>query len=239
MKASKFLFIFLILSLTYKGYSQKKINQRDENNFKTGHWIYYGKDRPELNFCLECKIEEGEYINDRKEGVWIKYHSNGNPKLKGEFENGRPRGTYEKYWENGCLKERGCFRNSTCLNDTVYFYSEEGVLIRTDLIRYKYTPNGTIKEESDCSLNNNKTNIGATESFNQNIQNNTTINTKGVPFDPEGYNKVYTKENELYLEGIFKNGLLWDGKHYVFDIDGILLKIEVYKEGKCVGEGQL
>lgn len=244
MKIYKYLFIFLILSLTSFGFSQKDTNQRDENNFKTGHWIYYGKDRPELDFCSECKVEEGDFINDRKEGVWIKYHSNGNPKLKGEFENGRPHGSYEKFWENGIIKERGCFRNTKCLNDSVYFYNEEGVLIRTDLIKYKYSPNGKIKESSDCSRKNDTITNDRSVNPDQNKQNQEIIyqpsmNTKSVPFNPDGYNKVYNEKNELYLEGIFNNGLLWDGKHYVFDLDGILLKVEVYKEGKYFGEGQL
>jgi antitoxin component YwqK of YwqJK toxin-antitoxin module len=65
------------------------------------------------------------------------------------------------------------------------------------------------------------------------------MNTKGIPFNPDGYNKVYNEKNELYLEGIFKNGLLWDGKHYLYDRDAILLKVEVYKDGKYFSEGQI
>lgn len=244
MKVSNFILTLFILASSVFGFSQKKINQTDGNNFKTGHWIYYGKDRPEMNYCSDCKVEEGEYVNDRKEGVWIKYYSNGNPKLKGEFKNGRPHGPYEKFWENGNIKERGCFRNKTCLNDSVYFYNEEGELIRTDLIKYKYSPNGRIKESSDCTMKNDTITNNRSVNSIQNEQNHkifysSSKNTKGVPFNPDGYNKVYNEKNELYLDGIFKNGLLWDGKHYIYDSDQILLYVEIYKEGKFLKKGQL
>ena len=41
------------------------------------------------------------------------------------------------------------------------------------------------------------------------------------------------------MDGIFKNGQLWDGKVYTYDRDGILQRVLVYKEGKYNSEGQL
>jgi 6-pyruvoyltetrahydropterin/6-carboxytetrahydropterin synthase len=58
-------------------------------------------------------------------------------------------------------------------------------------------------------------------------------------FNPNGYNKVYNDIKELWLEGEFKQGQLWDGRLYVYDEDGLLLKIEVYKEGVFHSLGQL
>ena len=53
------------------------------------------------------------------------------------------------------------------------------------------------------------------------------------------YNKVYNDDDELWLDGKFKSGKLWDGKLYKYDSDGILLKIEIWKEGKYHSDGQL
>ncbi len=39
---------------------------------KQGKWIYFGKDRPETGTPPAGKVEEGKYIDDRKEGFWIK-----------------------------------------------------------------------------------------------------------------------------------------------------------------------
>jgi ribosomal protein S1 len=41
------------------------------------------------------------------------------------------------------------------------------------------------------------------------------------------------------LDGIFKNGNLWEGKVYEYDKDGILLKVKVFKEGVYHSDGQL
>jgi hypothetical protein len=41
------------------------------------------------------------------------------------------------------------------------------------------------------------------------------------------------------MDGQFKNSRLWDGKLYVYDSEGILLKIEIWKEGKYHSDGQL
>ena len=70
-----------------------KLNRKDDQGRKQGKWIYYGKDRPESGIPAEGKVEEGKYVDDRKEGIWIKYHNDGvTPKLKGEYENNRPKG---------------------------------------------------------------------------------------------------------------------------------------------------
>ena len=63
--------------------------------------------------------------------------------------------------------------------------------------------------------------------------------TKGKPFEKDGYNKVYNGDEELWMDGKFKSGKLWDGKLYKYDSDGILLKIEIWKNGKYHSDGQL
>jgi antitoxin component YwqK of YwqJK toxin-antitoxin module len=66
----------------------------------------------------------------------------------------------------------------------------------------------------------------------------------GIPHDgrkvnSNGYNKLYNKNSELVLEGDFKKNLLYNGKYYKYDSDGILLKLEIWKNGKYHSDGQL
>jgi antitoxin component YwqK of YwqJK toxin-antitoxin module len=63
--------------------------------------------------------------------------------------------------------------------------------------------------------------------------------TKGVKWQPNGYNKVYNEDDEIWQDGVFKDAKLWDGKVYVYDRDGILLKVKVYKSGVYHSDGQL
>ena len=62
--------------------------------------------------------------------------------------------------------------------------------------------------------------------------------TKGVTFFPEGYNKVYNVNDEIWLDGNFKEGQLYDGKVYVYSSNGLLKKIKIFKEGKFHSIGQ-
>ena len=65
------------------------------------------------------------------------------------------------------------------------------------------------------------------------------FNTKGVLFQPNGYNKVYNSTDEIWQDGTFKNGQLWEGKVYEYDKDGILLKVKIFKNGVYHSDGQL
>ncbi len=80
-----FLKLCIICMVTISGFTfAQKINKKDEQGKKQGHWIYFGKDRPGTGFPEEGKVEEGDFKDDRKEGIWIKYHIDGKtPKLKG------------------------------------------------------------------------------------------------------------------------------------------------------------
>lgn len=85
---------FLSCFCTTLSYSQylpkpKNINQKDDKG-KQGHWIIYGIDRKETGYEDSAIVEEGNYINDRKEGIWYKYEADGVLKLAGEYKNNRP-----------------------------------------------------------------------------------------------------------------------------------------------------
>ena len=111
--------------LNNKGWNNENgdtINKVEENNLKQGHWIYFGKmmDLPE--FKPDQKVEEGEYRNSRKEGIWEKYFPNGKTRSEISFMNNRPDGDYRIYYENGRLEEKGVWRNDRNLKSFKRFY---------------------------------------------------------------------------------------------------------------------
>jgi len=65
-------------------------NRIDNNGMKQGYWIYYGKDRPQKGYPDTCKIEEGRYVNDRKEGLWRRYNMDGSIRIEAVYHNNRP-----------------------------------------------------------------------------------------------------------------------------------------------------
>ena len=111
----------------------------------------------------------------------------------------------------------------------------------------RYWPNGDVKEKivygADGSVQETSGEIAMVNTAEQGVQ---ISNAKKAPkpeasdsFKPNDYNKVLNDDKEIWMEGEFKNGLLWDGKLYIYDEDGLLLKLEIYKEGVYISDGQL
>ncbi|MEO9532607.1 MAG: hypothetical protein ABJG68_16390 [Crocinitomicaceae bacterium] len=67
----------------------------------------------------------------------------------------------------------------------------------------------------------------------------TGVTKNGTNFNPNGYNKLYNKDDELWLDGDFRDSKLYDGKAYICDKDGILLNIEIWRKGKFIEYGNL
>lgn len=283
-----FVFVGLMLSspLAYAGDDQGggNLNIKDEQGRKQGKWIFYGKDRPAAGYPAEGKIEEGTYRDDRKEGLWVKYHNDGvTKKLAGEYRNNRPSGKYTKYYPDGTVRESGTFSKNKHY-DSLKRFHENGVLEyeasyndagrEQGTVKYYYangqeefvyesqngTPtgkatryyeNGDIKEIIYYGANGEVTRSEQRDMVNpavtpvnpgqsrQTAPKVVTPRTKGVRFQPNGYNKVYNDNDEIWQDGEFRNGRLWDGKVYEYDGDGILLKVKVFKKGLYHSDGQL
>lgn len=260
------------------------INQKDSQGRKQGKWVYFGKDRPTAGFPADGKIEEGPYKDDRKEGIWIKYHNDGEtPKLKGEYHNNRPSGTYTKFYPDGKVRETGSFSHNKYSGNLKRYhengqveydgnYDEEGRENGTIKYYYpngqlefeynsnegvptgkatRYYENGDIKESivygSDGSVQksevkemvNPQVKVSDPGASKEKAPSISQPRTKGAPFKPNGYNKVYNDNDEIWQDGDFRSGRLWDGKVYEYDSDGILLKVKVFKNGVYHSDGQL
>jgi len=266
------LFLALLPAFLYAQENERKIDEKG----KQGHWIFFGRDRPGTGIPPEGKVEEGRYVNDRKEGKWIKYHDDGKtPKLIGFYVNNRGAGPYSKFHPNGVLKEKGNFVSNHNIDSLKRWY-ENGQLeyeaffdekgIGTGRVNW-YHPNGRLErtyiiengEISKCECyedNGSFKGTCQTVSCPQPVQSPTYEQieahkqlslppipekpiTNGEAFRENGYNKVYNNDRELWFDGIFKDGKLFDGKFYLYDHDGILNAVLIYRNGKYVGDGQL
>ena len=74
------------------------INLVDEENRKQGYWIEY---------CNGTKIREGNYIDNKKSGIWKNYRKDGSLSYTIQFMNGQPNGEMCSFYANGKLLERG------------------------------------------------------------------------------------------------------------------------------------
>lgn len=278
-----YLLLILLFTASYSFAQSDTLNQVDENGMKQGYWIVYGRDMPEKGYPADGIIEEGYYVDDRKQGTWIKYHEDGvTPRLKGEYVNGRPNGDYIKYHVTGQPREIGNYTNRKQVGK-FEIYSEEGVLLQEKTfndegredgkVAYyypdgtpefvmekkdgkvvgtatRYWPNGDVKqvitynEDGSVKSKEDKPMVNSPKEETQVAGAGGPRGDKGVikdgtSFQKNGYNKIYNDNDELWMDGEFKNGRLWNGKLYKYDSDGILLKIEIWKEGKYHSDGQL
>jgi len=68
---------------------------------RTGKWIENIGDR----------VNEGEYRNDKKEGLWVSKFSNGKTASKGNYVAGSPNGEHVLYYDNGNVREIQTYTN--------------------------------------------------------------------------------------------------------------------------------
>lgn len=274
------LFFTLFLFFTFNSYwSQNKL---DQSGNKTGNWVFKGKDHPFSNYPKDSKVEEGNFISSRKEGIWVRYHRDGRtPKLKGNYRNNRPEGFYIRYYsnakkmeeatfvqnkykgnciryfKNGKIAYRGNYNNSGEESGKIqYFYKNGKPQLAYSAKNGKpfgtikhYYRNGSLKYEVILDASGQKESIRTYEPSIKNpvpvVRDNSlkpprvvSRNTRGVSFEEFGYNKLYNKNDEIWMDGTFRNGILWDGKVYEYDMDGIIMKVKVYKNGKYHSDGQ-
>ena len=249
-------FLFGVLFFSLVSFSQSDtLNQIDSLGQKQGYWIIYGKDKPGKGVCDTCKIEEGPYLNNRKNGEWIIYHKDGvTPRLIGVFINGRPNGgwvkirSYTNEYDSGCPKSALNFnKNGKQHGINILYYDCDSLHPNLGQIEvkykmnngekidtlYRYYRNGDLKQyviyNADHSVksvkNFNRVNPVVKQDYTEQIDSNNLCKS--------------WLNGELYFEGECRNGKIWTGKKYVYDSDGILLKIEIWKEGKYYGAGKL
>ena len=278
---SKLIFTCCLLLATFFVHAQ---NKKDVHGKRTGKWVYTGADKPNSGIAKTGKVEEGIYVNGRKEGVWTKYHKDGKtPKLKGNYVDNRPDGAYTRYYSSGQIKEQGSFSKNGYKGELIRYYTNGKISYKalynnegkeTGKVQYfhengkialeytmknglltgkvsRFNGQGNLIESFDVSstgsISNVKSFSNAPKPTNQGNTTGSVIyppkianpRTKGLKFVTNGYNKVYNSNDEIWMEGDFKNGQLWDGKVYDYDNDGILQKVRIFKAGRYHSDGQL
>ncbi len=224
------------------------------DNRKEGEWVKYHKDgkTPRL---------KGNYINNRPNGPYTKFWENGVMMEEGKFTSGKQVEVFRRYYDTGVVSQEKFFNNDGKEDGKIRYFHPNGKLefeyTKKDGVTIgaatRYYPNGDVKEEL---MYNSDGTIGSRiekERVNAQFDSAPEVvtppktapspgsegSTNGKRFKKNGYNKIYNKDQELWMDGEFKDGRLWDGKLYKYDNDGILLKIEIWKKGSYHSDGQL
>lgn len=155
--------------------------------------------------------QEFNYNNTgKREGAQKYYYENGKIMIEGEWAEGKESGILKEYYENGDLKAEKNFNGGTLDPATTKTYEPKKPLAKTTELK-------PIDTTPAVAKNDEKPNLGA--------------------FNGNGYAKLYGSNKQITKDGTFSNYKLIDGKEYIYNKDGILQKIEIYKKGVYVGDG--
>ncbi len=112
----------LIGSLTAATFSDVISNAFDENGRKTGYWVIDGSIKKMPGYGPDQIIEEGNYIANKKEGLWKRYFANGNIQSEITFIHNIPNGYYKTYFDNGNIEEEGNWVNNRNTGNFTRYY---------------------------------------------------------------------------------------------------------------------
>lgn len=102
-------------------------NVIDQNKLKQGHWIYLNKDKKLPGYRADQKVEEGDYIDNLKDGKWLFYFNNDKVKEQLTYQRNLPNGPAVFYYPNGNKKEEGTWKNGQWIGEYKFYY-ENGQL---------------------------------------------------------------------------------------------------------------
>jgi antitoxin component YwqK of YwqJK toxin-antitoxin module len=87
--------------------SPDTLNRLDEMGRKQGWWQISAPMENKPDYTNGQLIEEGQYTNSKRIGVWRRYWPNGKVMSEIAYQMGRPRGEYRTYYPDGKVEEQG------------------------------------------------------------------------------------------------------------------------------------
>jgi antitoxin component YwqK of YwqJK toxin-antitoxin module len=206
-------------------------------------------------------ISEITYANNVPNGPYKTYYKTGILEEQGNWSFNKNIGEFKRYHPNGIISQEFKFNNSGIRNGLQKYYHENGQIElevsitngKEEGLLKRYYPNGDIKETKQFeggsmasgSINTyamKKPYVKVDETPAVPIRTTKTVDND-IPnvavFKDTGNNTLYNRDRQVTQSGYFKNGRLWNGKWNKYDSNGLLESIEVYKEGKFIGNAPL
>lgn len=134
------LFSITAFSQTSETYKGKKVNEKDAAGQKQGHWVILNTGGKFAGFAEGELTEEGDYLDNKKIGIWTKYYPGGVKKHELTFTNNQPNGYAKFYYKDGLLQEEGMWKDNKWVGEYRY-YHENGNLF------YNWVYNASGKRE--------------------------------------------------------------------------------------------
>jgi antitoxin component YwqK of YwqJK toxin-antitoxin module len=232
--------------------SQKVEEGKYGDNKKTGQWREY--------YCNSNPKSILTFNNGRPDGSAVMYHENGKVSEEGVWKNQRWTGAYKLYYPNGQVQHEFNYNTSGKREGkSVYYYENGEVAIEGSFADGKET--GVFKEfyengetKAVKEYNGGLVNTATLKEFE--LKNpvetvvkkvkpaaaavvkvdETTVDNKKSKGPLNGHHVLYDKQRRVSKDGEFVNNVLVEGKSFVYDDNGILIRIAYFKEGSYAGD---
>jgi antitoxin component YwqK of YwqJK toxin-antitoxin module len=244
------------------GYSdQDKVEEGAyKDNLKQGLWLQYFP-----GGALKNKIT---FKDNRPEGYTVSYFASGKVCEEGIWKNNRWVGDYKLCYENGVVQHQFHYTdNGKRDGPQQYFYPNGQKMIDCNFSAGKqtgasteYYDDGSVKAKEN--FNNGELDQSSSQTFPpkaNSTPDNAAVeaakdapkpqvtqvkadekpNIPQTPFNGQGYWKLYNKNKQIVKDGNFVNGHLADGKEYIYNDDGILKRIAVYRSSVYQGDAPI
>ena len=182
-------------------------SQEDSLSKPKGKWVIFGKERPttqkphtphfhgyEVHYWLDStKESEGEYIHNKKNGIWLYYYRDGiTLKLKETWVNGNLDGLYESYYPDGSLKLTSFYEMNRHRTLKTGYYQSGCIKYKAYLDEYG-RENGLVTYYFDCD-NESELKVGQIEFIYTSVS--------GVPAGPA---TRYNQDGSIKEQMEYKN----------------------------------
>ena len=101
------LILGLCCILSNASLSADSVNQLDTKGNRQGFWTITGTMARDVNYPGNARVEEGQYVDGRKIGIWKRFWPSGKLRSEINYALGLPSGYYTLYYENGKTEETG------------------------------------------------------------------------------------------------------------------------------------
>jgi antitoxin component YwqK of YwqJK toxin-antitoxin module len=220
------------------------------NSRKQGLWTKFfssGKTKSEI-----------EYKNSRPNGAYRTYFENGQIEEEGSWKNNRNTSNFKRYYENGQVSQQFAF-NPTGKRDgrQIYFYENGQVMIEADIEAGKekfvkeFYEDGSIKAEKNfidgkLDVANTKVYESAEpikEKKPEGVIQVVTVSkdeyVNSGDFKGDGKYKMYNADRQISKDGLFQAYRFMEGKQYIYNDNGILTQVKLFKDGRYIGDAPL
>lgn len=233
---------------------QKVEEGKYKENRKTDVWMMY--------YCNGILKNKVTYVNGRPDGYAIMYHDNGKVQEEGTWKNNRWVGEMKQYYATGEVQHEFKFNEGGKRDgQQTYKYENGQVAVQGNFKEGKES--GTIKEyyedgklKAEKTYNNGNVDVASIKTYENKDKIVKKDDLKNAPAAPvvskdekpadakgpvvlNGKHTVYNKNKQVTKDGIFKDNRLMDGKAYIYNENGILERVSVYKNGMYAGDTEI